>query len=440
GALDTFVARPWTHAMHVRWDDFGDSGLAHEMAHLFTAEFGYGPFQVATRHGIPADIGLVEGAAVAADWPPTEMDPHVASAAMRKLGIAPKLESLFRPFGFWTQPNAKAYTLMASFVRWLIDTRGIESFEKVYAKGDFEGVYGTSVKSLIGEWNQFVDAIAVDDATLARAQARYDKKSIFEKVCARSIAQLDREASAARGSGNLEKALEIRKRILTFQPKRTGPKVEMARILEELERPQEALDVVEEVLASGKVKRGEESDVRELAADLLYELGRTDDAKREYEESDAHPQSDGDERRIDLKERGLFADDETIRSIAERYLFDAQNRTAMLYYALRWTQEDSADPIARYLVGFQLSQNHQEADALPWLVGPPGTLPTRALDDQRMLVLGFSLYRIGALDDADAVFASLLDDGHGSRARMSASEWRDRVAWKRERAIAAHVP
>jgi hypothetical protein len=56
-----------------------------------------------------------------------------------------------------------------------------------------------------------------------------------------------------------------------------------------------------------------------------------------------------------------------------------------------------------------------------------------------MLVLGFSLYRIGALDDADAVFATLLDEGHGSRARASALEWRDRVAWKRERERAARV-
>jgi hypothetical protein len=112
----------------------------------------------------------------------------------------------------------------------------------------------------------------------------------------------------------------------------------------------------------------------------------------------------------------------------------------MLYYALRWTQEDPADPIARYLVGYQLWQNHQEDDALPWLVGPPGTLPTRALDEQRMLVLGFSLYRIGALDDADAVFETLVEDGHGSRARMSAREWRDRVAWKRERARGTPVP
>ncbi len=365
GALDTFVARPWTHAMHVRWDDFGDSSIAHEMAHLFTAAFGYGPFQVATRGGIPADIGLVEGIAVAADWPPTEMDPHVASAAMRRLDIAPKLERLFRPFGFWTQPNAKAYTLMASFVRWLVETRGIGAFEKVYAKGDFESVYGMKVKALIAEWNAFVDAIPLDDATLARAQARYDKKSIFEKVCARTLAQLDREASAARGSGNLDEALELRKRILSFQPKRTAHKVEIARILDDLERPEEALAVVQEVLASGKVKTGEESDVRELQADLLYGLGRTDDAKREYDTCAERPLSDGDRRRLDLKTRALFTDDETIRMLAERYLFDAKNRTAMVYYALRWAQEEPGDPLARYLIGYQLWQNHQEEDAVP---------------------------------------------------------------------------
>jgi tetratricopeptide (TPR) repeat protein len=440
GAQDTFVARPWTHAMHVRWDDYGDSGIAHEMAHLFTAAFGYGPFQVATRGGIPADIGLVEGIAVAADWPPTEMDPDVASAAMRKLGIAPKLERLFRPFGFWTQPNAKAYTLMASFVHWLIETRGIESFEKVYARGDFEGVYGRPVKALVADWNAWVDAIPVDDATLERARVRYDKKSIFEKVCARTIAELDRKAGSAKGSGDLDKALELRQRILSFQPNKTAHKVEMARVLRDLERPEEALAVVEDVLASGKVRRAEESDVRELEADLLYDLGRTDDAKREYDTCDERPLSEGDQRRIDLKQRALFTDDETIRGLAERYLFDAKNRTAMLYYALRWTEEEPGDPIARYLVGFQLWQNHEEDQAVPWLVGPPGTLPTRALDDQRMLVLGFSLFRIGALDDANEVFGALLDDTHGSRARSTALEWRDRVVWKRDHASATHAP
>ena len=438
GAKDTFVARPWTHAMHIRWDGFGDSVLAHEMAHLFTAAFGWGPLQLASRRGLP-DIGLVEGVAVAADWAPSDLDADVASAAMRKLGIAPKLERLFRAWGFWTQPSAKAYTLMASFVHWLIETRGIEAFKLVYPKGDFEGAYGRPVTALIDEWARAVDAIPLDDATVARAQARYDKKSIFEKVCARTLAELDRQAAVARGNGDLEKALELRERILSFQPSKSGHRVDIARLLRELERPEEALSIVEDVLARGNVKLGEQSDVRELAADLMYELGRSDDAKREYETCDTLPISDGDRRRLDLKERGLFTDDETIRSLAERYLFEADDRTGMLYYALRWTQEDPADPLARYLVGYQLWQNRQEADAVPWLVGPPGTLPTSALDDQRMLVLGFSLYRIDALDDADAVFGALLDEGHGSRARASALEWRDRIAWKRERAGAAPV-
>jgi tetratricopeptide (TPR) repeat protein len=310
----------------------------------------------------------------------------------------------------------------------------------VYANGDFEAAYGTSVATLIDEWGANVDAIPLDDAVLARAQARYDKKSIFEKVCARTIAELDRQAGAARGNGDFEKALELRERILSFQPSKSGHRVDIARLLRDLERPEEALAIVDDVLASGKLKLGEQSDVRELAADLLFELGRTDDAKREYATCDALPISDVDQRRLDLKERGLFTDDETIRSLATRYLFEADDRTGMLYYALRWTQEDPSDSVARYLVGYQLWQNQQEGDAVPWLVGPPGTLPTTALDDQRMLVLGFSLYRIGALDDADAVFEVLLDEGHGSRARASALEWRDRIAWRREHARAEPVP
>ena len=36
GSRNTFVARPWTHQVHLRWDGYTDSVLAHEIAHIFT--------------------------------------------------------------------------------------------------------------------------------------------------------------------------------------------------------------------------------------------------------------------------------------------------------------------------------------------------------------------------------------------------------------------
>jgi hypothetical protein len=59
GSRRTFVARPWTYEMHIRWDRVGDTVVAHELAHLFSAPFGGGPLRLATRGGLIPDIGLV---------------------------------------------------------------------------------------------------------------------------------------------------------------------------------------------------------------------------------------------------------------------------------------------------------------------------------------------------------------------------------------------
>jgi hypothetical protein len=45
--------------MHIRWDRVGDTVVAHELAHLFSAPFGGGPLRLATRGGLIPDIGLV---------------------------------------------------------------------------------------------------------------------------------------------------------------------------------------------------------------------------------------------------------------------------------------------------------------------------------------------------------------------------------------------
>ena len=122
GSRNTFVARPWSYEMHIRWSRSGSTAVAHELAHLFTTPFGGGPLSMATDNGLLVHLGLVEGIALAADWPPSELTPHEAAAAMRALDIAPDLRILFEPSGFWSQPSGKAYTLMGSFVRWLVDT------------------------------------------------------------------------------------------------------------------------------------------------------------------------------------------------------------------------------------------------------------------------------------------------------------------------------
>ena len=153
GGRRTLVAKLWLGEMHIIWRGLGDHLLAHELAHLFTASFGSGPLHLSGGL-LSVNMGLVEGAAAAADWPADEMTMHEASAALRRMGLAPDIRGLVGASGFWRQAAGRAYTLMGSFVRWLIETRGIERFKRYYATGSIGEAYGgeASAAELVAGW------------------------------------------------------------------------------------------------------------------------------------------------------------------------------------------------------------------------------------------------------------------------------------------------
>ena len=68
--------------------------------------------------------------------------------------------------------------------------------------------------------------------------------------------------------------------------------------------------------------------------------------------------------------------------------------------------------------------------ALEYLSGPPGTLSTPELDDQRQILLARALARIERFDDAQSVWERLLD-ARSSRTRLQAVEGVDRMRFAR---------
>src|SRR2546422_2187059 len=82
--------------------------LRHELAHAAFAEIAPGPFGV--PGGLWPQMALVEGAAVAADWPPGEFTVHEEARALRDLKLLPDLRRLFAPARFYGESGARAYT------------------------------------------------------------------------------------------------------------------------------------------------------------------------------------------------------------------------------------------------------------------------------------------------------------------------------------------
>ena len=97
GARDVEMAKPWRREIYLEHRAFPHGSLRHEIAHAVASEFGDPLFGVAARRvlGVPVFIspGLIEGLAVAVDWPGgyDRLTPHEAVRAMQVMGKQPTI-------------------------------------------------------------------------------------------------------------------------------------------------------------------------------------------------------------------------------------------------------------------------------------------------------------------------------------------------------------
>ena len=415
GSRRTFVARPWTHQMHLRWTDIGDSVLAHEMAHLFTAPFASWPFRLASKGGFGIDMGLVEGIAVAADWSPDELNPHYASAALRTMDKAPNLRDLFAPTGFWSQPSGKAYTMMGSFVRWLIDEYGIASWKKLYLGSGFEEAYGIAAEELITKWEVFLDGLPLDERSKSIASHRYAHKSIFEKVCARSLAETKRKAEKAADEEEYQLANQLYTEILAREPDNPKTRYAMSELLIAQRRYDEAEVWIEQSF-SKEIGDTYKAAFQEQKGDIAWMRGQMEKAKEIYESCLTFGLSDGRRRNIFAKIQGI----ET--KAMKTYLLEHNSRAKTLFVLMDWVRnEDSA--MAKYLVGLQLMSIVEYESAIEFL--ETSVLENEEMDGQRLLLLGKAYSLTGNTAKSVPIWNEL-SHSKQVRLRMEAEEWKNR--------------
>ena len=198
GARTTNVAPVWLRRpqVHVLLPAY-ERVFAHELAHVFSRTFGLPVLRASLS------VGMVEGLAVALEPPDGLPTPHeqVAAAAMQRLAsgrdqtpmLAANLAARLSPLGFWTGRGAVSYTTMGSFTRYLLDAYGPDRLKRVYARGDFEAVYGKTVEALAQEWEQFVlSRPAMDRAAGDLVSVRFSIPSLFEKRCPHYVPAYER--------------------------------------------------------------------------------------------------------------------------------------------------------------------------------------------------------------------------------------------------------
>ncbi|HUJ58474.1 MAG TPA: hypothetical protein VLX92_08275 [Kofleriaceae bacterium] len=237
GARGVEMAKPWRHEIYLDHREFPHPSLRHEIAHAVASAFGDPIFGLAARRvlGVPALIspGLVEGLAVAIDWPATDsgLTPHEAVRALDLLGYQPPLRELLS-VQFLTVSSARGYTTAGSFVRFLLDRYGAAKLRALYGSGDdFAGVYGKSLDELTAEWRRMIDSIQLSPGVVESVKERFRAGSVFARPCPHAIAARREQALHALAAGDRTRAVSLLREVCSEAPEEPRHTLELADFL-----------------------------------------------------------------------------------------------------------------------------------------------------------------------------------------------------------------
>jgi hypothetical protein len=238
GARHVYMAKPWRNEIYLHHQPFPHQVLRHELAHVVSAVFGSPVFRVSAGRwlGLPVvvNVGLLEGTAVAADWPDhftRALTPHQSVKAMQELGLAPPPERVLST-GFLQFSSARSYTMAGSLVRFLLDTRDVVSFHALYRSGGaFEDAYGTPRAEILREWQHMIDAVELPPRAAETVREQFRQPGIFGRVCPHAIARARARAGERWRRGAFDEAVDILRRVCRQAPQEPRYRLELARYL-----------------------------------------------------------------------------------------------------------------------------------------------------------------------------------------------------------------
>lgn len=443
GAYAVEMAKPWRGEIYLDHRPFPHPSLRHEIAHAVAGAFGDPIFGVAARHGVFINPGLIEGLAVALDWP-TAHDrptPHEAVRAMSELGLQPSIRQLLS-LSFVSVSSARGYTTAGSFLKFLLDGRGSGKLRALYRSGgDFEAVYGASLFELESAWRQMIGKIELPAAAVEAQRERFRTASVFARPCPHAIAARRDSAFRAFGAGDRDTAIALLRRVCEDAPDEPRHRMELG-----------------DLLAAG----GEPGPGRDEAAAIWTELA--DDRERvtstlrveALERLARRAAADGDRREVEAlvgRAAALPLDSNERRQVdAEVYALGHQGPAAMPLYAYfflatplsnvmlaRWAVV--AEPelgFARYLLGLQ------HANAASWAAAADQLdralalgLPSDQFARNAARRLALAGYRSRDRARVLQAIAVLSRPGMTAGDHLLARDWQDRLAFDERLALRA---
>jgi hypothetical protein len=233
GAAETYIAKPWRAEVYLQVAPYPHPVLGHELAHVVAGSLAPGPLHVGGRfRGLGLNPGLIEGVAVAASPDHEELTPMQWAAAMKRLGLLPRLSQVFGA-GFLAQNSSTAYTVAGAFIGHLVERGELAGVARWYGGATFEAAFGRPFAEAERSFVEALDHAELPEAALAVARARFSRPAIWARPCPHVVEHLRAEADRCRDHGDLDGAGRAFDRLLALDPSDAGARLERAKLARE---------------------------------------------------------------------------------------------------------------------------------------------------------------------------------------------------------------
>jgi hypothetical protein len=429
GAGRTSFTKPWLAEIHVHDEGVPHPLLRHELVHALASAAAPPPLRVPARALVLVDAGLLEGLAVALEVPRDAEGVHPWTRALRDQGRLPPLASLLGTAGFFGAAPARAYTASGSFIRFALERYGAGRVLAAYRTDDVPGALGRPMAELEAEWHRFLDGTAVSPALAARAEARFERGSVFERRCARELASLEAGLARAAASGDAARAEREARRAAALSGGDPAPLRSAADAWRAAGDAARAEEVAGEALAAAEAAGGR----RALRAALLGAIGdlrlRAGDAAgaaRRWRA--ALDLVDGGAEARTLRAKLAAAEDADLAEAVAPWLLGVGDPALALARL-----GASEAPLARYLLARARLARGAPAHALDAMRGVDArALPSAAFATEAARMRAEALCLAGRWDEGIAAWREVAAAAEGDGTREAAQDAAKRCAFERE--------
>jgi hypothetical protein len=423
GAADTSFTKPWLRQVHTNDAPAPHPILRHELAHAAFADLVHAPFGVPGRFGgfVP-EMALIEGAAVAAEWPPGEFTVDEQAAALRELKLLPDPARLFGGGLFYAESGPRAYTAAGSFIRWMWRSGGAQAFREAYSHGV------PDAGALAARYEAWLAASPAPRRAVALAQQRFAAPAIVRRPCAREVAELQREAQAQLASGDASDAVRLLDRCTALEPGDPMLLVQLRRAQLRAGDARAAQQTEERALAHPKLSQPLRATLLVESGDAAWKAGDARRAAERFHAAERFVQPEPAERA--LRARLWALPDERRWPALRQLLADLDSGPETIAALEKLRAEEPREGLPPYLLAKQ-AQNRGEWQRCDDLarVALSLPLPDALFAQEGLRMLGIASWRLGDRAAAIDAFQRLGRDAPPGR-RLEAERYLELISFR----------